>query len=958
MIEIKSRSSAMYDWKQYVRDNLPPLALGPERELEMVDEMAQHLEAVYEDALADGATQIEAYRRAKAHIEDWHLLECELIRSKRPLAHTWIQKRLAVEARIESRLGAGGISMGSLAQDLRYGARMLLKSKAFTVVAVLSLALGIGANTALFSLIDAVLLKMLPVKNPQELVLFNWFSGPRQMFRSVDGNLKRDPVTREMTSTSFSYPAFEQFREFNETLSDVFAFAPLEQLNVNVDGQAEIARGQLVTGGYYEGLGVRATHGRTITPGDDNAKADPVVVITHRYWQRRFSLAPEVVGKTIKINSVTFTIIGITPREFFGALEVDESADLSIPMATEPQLRPGSQSLTQAWSWWLRIMGRLKPGVTAEQARENLEGGFQRSALDGWNAAVALARSQGQTPSAEQRDTPLLRVGSGSQGLVDARRAYSQPLTILMIVVGLVLLIACANVANLLMARAGARQKEIAVRLAMGASRWRLIRQLLTESVMLALLSGVVGVLFAYWGKDSLLALRPWGGGALVLDLGIDPRVLGFTVAVSLLTGVLFGLAPALRATRIELTAALKDNARGLAGATRPLITRVLIVAQVAMSLVLLIGAALFVRTLRNLEAVDAGFNRENLLLFRVDPRLSGYQTSQIVNVYQRMIERIEAVPGVRSATMSRHPLLSGSSRSSNISVLDSSQQSDELVYANPVAANFLETMEMAILLGRGLNPHDDERAPKVAVVNQTMARKYFGDQNPIGRRFGFGGRRENAGQIEIVGVVGDAKYTGLRQDIAPTVYTPYVQDPAGQMNFEVRTAGDATAMVSLIREAVREVDANLPLFAVKTQTQQAEESLAQERLFATLSSFFGVLALILACIGLYGVTSYGVARRTNEIGIRMALGATAPRVTGMVMRESMLVVFIGVVIGLSAALATTRLVAAMLFGLAPTDPLTISFAVLLMLVVAALAGYIPARRASKIDPMIALRYE
>jgi len=947
----------MPDWKQYVRDNLPPLALGPERELEMADEMAQHLEAVYEDALADGATEQEAYRRAAAHIKDWHLLECELIRSKRPIAHTWINKRLAAEARIESRHGTGGIVMGSLVQDLRYGVRMLLKSKAFTAVAVLSLALGIGANTALFSLVDSVLLKMLPVKRPNELVLFNWLSGPRGMSRRIDGNITTDSVTGMRSSTSFSYLTFQRIRDHNETLSGLFAFAPFEQLNVNVDGVAEVAGGQLVTGGYYDALGVQAMLGSTIRPGDDDDGADPVVVITHRYWERRFARDPEVIGKKINVNNVTFTIIGVTPPEFFGTLQVGESSDLTIPMSLESQLRPRSQSLRQAWFWWVRIMGRLKPGVAAEQARANLEGQFQQSAREGWEAGLAQFPAQGQAQSPQPRDVPSLRVASGSQGLNELRSAYSQPLTILVIVVGVVLLIACANVANLLLSRAASRQKEIAVRLALGASRWRLVRQLLTESVLLAILGGVVGVIFAYWGKDVLLALRPWGGGELVLYLKLDLRVLGFTIGVSAITGLLFGLAPALRATRVDLTPALKDNARSLVGGSRSLLTKSLIVTQVAMSLVLLIGAGLFVSTLRNLQAVDVGFNRENLLLFRVDPRLSGYSGLQIANLYSRITERIEAVPGVRSATISRHPLLSGNRRTSSLSVQGASEEASEAVYVNLVSASFFETMELPIVVGRGLSPRDDERAPKVAVINQTMARKYFGEDNPVGRRFGFGGPEE-ADKIEIVGVARDAKYTSLRQETPATAYTPYLQETPGQMNFAVRTAGDVRALVPSIQEAVRDVDSNLPMFDVKTQSQQSDESVTGERLFATLSSFFGLVALVLACIGLYGVMSYGVARRTNEIGIRMALGATTLGVTRMVMRETMQVVGIGVAIGLGAAVATTRLVAAMLFGLAPTDPLMISFAVLLMIAVAALAGYIPARRASRVDPMIALRYE
>lgn len=947
------------DWKKYVREHLTPLELGPEREAEMVDEMAQHLEAVYEEALIDGASEQEAFIRATAHIKDWRLLECELIRARHPITGAWLNKRLAAEARSKSPGKRGGAVMGSFAQDLRYAGRMLLKSKAFTAIAVLSLALGIGANTALFSLVDAVLLKTLPVKKPNELVLFHWLGGPRGLSRGIMGSTKTDPVTGMRTSTSFSYLTFERIRDNNETLADVFAFAPLHQLNVNVDGQPEIASGQFVSGGYYPGLGVQAVIGRTLTPDDDQAGATPVAVITHRYWQRRFGSDREVMGKTVNVNNVSFTIIGVTPPEFLGASQVGWSPDLSIPFSTQQQVSPHEPSLNGPWFWWLQIMGRLNPGVSEEQAAASFESIFQQSAQEGWTAAVTRFPPQGQTQNPAPRDVPKLMAGSGSQGLTELRSAYSQPLSILMAIVGFVLLIACANVANLLLARAATRQKEIAVRLAIGASRWRLVRQLLTESVLLAVLGGAVGVLFAYWGKDLLLSLRPWGGGVLGLELNIDLRVLGFTFAVSLATGLLFGLAPALRATRVDLTSALKDNARSLTGGSRSLLTKSLIVLQVAMSLVLLVGAGLFVRTLRNLQNVDLGFNRENLLLFNVEPGLNGYDRAKMAQLYRRMTERLEAEPGVRSATVSLIPLLSGQAQTRGIVVQGYTPQpgAEDDAKVNTVGASFFETMEIPILLGRGLSTRDEETAPKVAVINQLMAHKYFGDENPLGRRFGFGGP-ETSGQIEIVGVTRDAKYTDMRSETESTIYLPYLQNVPRHATFIVRTSGNASAAAASVREAVREVDSNLPLFGVTTQSEQADESLTQERLFATLSSFFGVLALLLACIGLYGVMSYGVARRTNEIGIRMALGASAPRVTLMVMRETMLVVVTGVVIGLAAAVATTRLIAAMLFGLAPTDPLTISFAVLVMICVAALAGYLPARRAAKVDPMVALRYE
>ncbi|MFY9558019.1 MAG: ABC transporter permease, partial [Blastocatellia bacterium] len=891
-------------------------------------------------------------------IKDWRLLECELIRAKRPIAHPWVTRRLAREARIESLNRRGGIGMGTLIQDLRYGVRMLLKSKAFTAIAVLSLALGIGANTALFSLIDAVLLKTLPVTKPNELVLFNWLSGPRGLSRGIMGSIKTDPATGMRTSTSFSYLTFERFRDSNETLADVFAFAPLHQLNVSVDGRPEIASGQLVSGGYYSGLGVKARMGRTLTPDDDKADAPPVAVITYRYWQRRFGQDPEIVGRTVIVNKVALNIIGVTPPEFRGASQVGWSPDLTIPFSLQPRVDPIESDLNGPWFWWLQIMGRLKPGVTPDQVAASFQNTFQKSAQEGWDAALARFPPRAQTQNAAPRDVPQLRIGSGSQGLTELRSDYAQPLRILMAIVGFVLLIACANVANLLLARSATRQKEIAVRLAIGASRWRLVRQLLTESVLLAVLGGAVGVVLAYWGKDLLLSLRPWGGAQLSLDLNLDLRVLGFTSAVSLVTGLLFGLAPALRATRVDLMPALKDNARSVTG-SRSILSKSLIVAQVAMSMVLLVGAGLFVRTLRNLQNVDVGFNRENLLLFNVEPSLNGYNTAQIAQLYRRLTERLEAVPGVQAATVSLIPLLSGQGQTRGLTVQGhASQPGDEdNAKVNTVGEHFFEALEIPILLGRGLSPRDDEAAPRVAVINQMMARKYFGDENPLGRRFGFEGP-ETSGRIEIVGVVRDAKYTGMRAETEPTVYLPYLQSIPRQATFVVRTLGNASAMTPSIREAVHEVDDNLPLFDVKTQSQQADESLAQERLFASLSSFFSVLALLLASIGLYGVMSYGVARRTNEIGVRMALGASARRVTRMVMGESMIVVLIGVVIGLGAALATTRLIASMLFGLMPTDPVTIAFASMLMISVAAVAGYLPARRASRVDPMVALRYE
>lgn len=958
----------MTDWKQYVRDHLPMLALGAEGEAQIVDEMAQHLEAVYEDAVSGGASEQEAFSRAAAHIKDWRLLECELVRAKKPLAGPLIGSGFARDRRVHSPGRKAGTAMGSVLQDLRYGIRMLFHNKALAGVAVVSLGLAIGANTAMFSLVDAVVLKTLPVKKPHELVLFNWLSGEGSMARAISGTLNKDNATGLSSSTSFSYDTFKQFRDHGRTMTDVFAFAELEQLTVNADGQAEIATGQVVSGNYYGGLGVSPLAGRPITDNDDQSGASPVAVISYRYWQRRFGLDPSTVGKTVDINGVPFEIVGIAPRGFEGTLQIGASPDVTIPIAMERRIRALSGSLIdEPGSWWLQIIGRLNHGATLEQTRASLEALFQQSALEGYQASVAQAakKPKGKTSEPERGEPsiPQLRVTSGSQGLNEARDDYATSLLILTAVVGLVLMIACANVATLLLSRAATRQKEIAIRIALGASRFRVIRQLLTESLLLAGLGGALGVLFANWGKDILLSLRPWGGGTLELELNLDVRVLGFTALLSMLTAVLFGLAPALRASRVDIGRALKDTARSLVGGRFGL-TKSLVVVQVALSLLLLIGAGLFVRTLSNLNRLDVGFNTNNLLLFRVDPRLSGYKKDQIANLYQRMLERIGAVPGVERVTLSRHPLLSNSAAIDMAFVEGKTTTTAptsvrDMTWIQRVRANFLDTMEIPILIGRGLQDTDDERAAKVAVINQTMARKYFGDESPIGKRFGFDGP-EHSRDIEIVGVARDAKYSSIRMEIPNTVYLPYSQDlqGLGQMSFEVRTAGDPNLVAPSIREAIRQVDANLPLFSLQTQNQQDQATLSSERLFATLSSFFGGLAMLLASIGLYGVMTYCVASRTNEIGIRMALGARVSQVVALILRETMVLVFAGLAIGVGAAIATTRLIKSMLFGLTPNDPLTIVLGVLVMISVSAAAGYLPARRAARVDPLNALRHE
>ncbi len=858
--------------------------------------------------------------------------------------------------------------MGTLLQDLRYGARMLSRTPSFTAIAVLSLALGIGANTALFSVIDAVLLKQLPVPEPERLVLFKSLAGPNFKPGNYHGNARREE-SGLMGRTSFPYQTYARFRaQPSDVLADVFAFGSIS-LNVNADGRADVANGQVVSGNYYAGLGVPALVGRTFTDGDDRAAAPPVAVLSHRYWQQRFNSDPLVVGRQINLNNVAFTVIGVTPAGFDGAMQVGSTADVSIPIAWEPQVVTERSDMAGAGTWWLRLMGRLQSGATAEQAQASLAGVFQQSVLEQRAARTALAQAERgkPIPALNPNDYPRLAVESGSRGEMNTRQFYRRPLYLLLGVVGLVLLIACANVANLLLARAAARQKEIAVRLALGASRWRLIRQLLTESVLLAGVGGALGVLLAFWIKDGLLVASDWSGRTSVLDPQLDLRVLGFTLALSLVTGIGFGLVPALRVTRVDLTPALKDSGRSSSLASRSWLSKALVVAQVAMSLLLLVGAGLFVRTLVNLERVETGFNARNLLLFSVEPNLIGYKQERLMNLYQQMAERIETVPGVRSVTFSRMTLLAQGESDRDVYLAGAQAAADGKVapngnvYLHQVRENFLPAMEIPLLAGRSLTAQDDAHAPKVAVVNQAFVRRFSPNENPIGKRFGFD--PETTGEVEIVGVAADAKYTSQRDEIPPTTYLPWLQEVSalGSVTFEVRTAGEPNAAVSAIRQAVRDVDGNLPLKDIKTQIEQADETLAMERLFAKLFSLFGLLAQQLACIGLYGVLAWSVAQRTREIGIRMALGASRTDVLKMIFRQGLTLTLLGIALGLASAYALTKYLESMtrmLYGVQPADPLTFGVTAALLLLIALIACYIPARRATKVDPMVALRYE
>jgi predicted permease len=843
-------------------------------------------------------------------------------------------------------------------RDLQLAARMMAQAKGWTAVILISLALGIGANTALFSAMNGLLFRKLPVSDPDTLVRFG-SAGPNQMRTDtlVYGFMAPDARGRRVDPT-FSYPMYQQLVEANRTMSDLFACAPIGNVNVIVNGQAEIASAFLASGNYYRALGVPARLGRTITPDDDRPDAAPVAVISHKYWRTRFGGRPDVLGSSARVNNTPITIIGVLPPEFTGVQQaVDEAPDISMPMALEPQVAPPRSSLQRSLLgapnfWWVQVMGRLKPGVTAAQVQGNLAGVFQHSARADYDAFLSQRSLEEQSlfspkdPSA----VPELLVSSGGRGIYDGSISEFRAVMMLTAIVGLVLLIVCANVANLLLSRAMARRSEISVRLALGATRSRLVRQLLTESLLLSAIGGGLGLLVALWGQPILQSVT-----AQVSPF--DWRVVAFLVAVSTTTGVMFGIAPALGATRAEVNSGLKMSSRTV-GRSGSRLGKSLVVAQVTISLVLLVGAGLFLRTVQNLRRVDIGFNPHNVLLFQINPALNGYDAEKRNPLYVDIDARLRAIGGVRAVAWSNPSLMSPRRFSSQIYMQGRAypQRQGDPISGATVSPSFFDTMEIPLSAGRSFTERDTKNAPNVAVINEAAARLYFPNETALGRRFGRTLRE--SGQIEIVGIVRDAKYNNVREAVPPTMYTPYQQGYSGSVTFEVRTAGDPLAAIPAVREAVRAVDPNVPIINLTTQQAEVENRFQQERLFAQAGTVFGGLALLVASVGLFGLMSYSAARRTNEIGIRMALGAARADVLQLVMRESMTLVLAGVVLGLGGAIAGSRPIANLLFGLAPADPMTIVAAIVVMLVLSSVAAYLPARRASRVDPIVALRYE
>lgn len=838
--------------------------------------------------------------------------------------------------------------MDSILKDIRYAIRGLWKRPTFALVAVITLALGIGANTAIFTLVNAVLLKPLPVKNPEELVLFNDLAS--------EGTQIGDPSTGEWRL--FSYSAYRYFRDNDKSFQQLGAFRSGEdRLSVRKGdmqpGQSAMrASGHLVSGNYFELFGVGALHGRVLTNEDDATGAQPTVVVSFGCWEQQWNKDPQVIGKDVILNGTSFTIVGVMPREFFGE-RVRRSPDYWMPLAFQPQIGLQDSYLNDETVYWLTIMGRLKPGTTLDQAQQSVNLGLQQF-------LTAQAGTQLNDERRRGIQNTYIRLAPGGRGISGLRVFYSEALKMLMVIVVLVLLIACANVGNLLLSRGAARQPEIALRQALGASRVRLIRQLLTESILLSLLGGAFGILLAQWAVSLLVTLL-----AKTAPLNVTPdfSVLSFTVAISLASGLLFGIAPAIRATGSGLTLALKE--KGVVrkrGRFRMGLGSALVISQVALSLVLLVGAGLFARSLLKLQQVDLGFDRDNVLLFSVDSRLAGYKSAQLSTLYRQIYDRVSAVPNVRSATIATYSPMSGIARASSVTVRGRTPNPGEDLSVSDIliGPSYAETLSLPVLLGRSIGLQDTAASNKIAVVNQAFAQYFYPGQNPIGRRITFEEDSEKD-DVEIVGVIGDVKYRNARAEAERSVYRPILQmqDQSGFSNvIQVRTAGDPLSIASSVRTAIAQVDDKLTIGGLTSLRLQTDEALRQEKLIAQLVSFFSLLALLLAAIGLYGVMAHAVVRRTNEIGIRMALGAERRNIIWMVLRDSLVLVVLGILIGVPTALGAAKLISSQLFGLSGSDPVTLVTAIGVLSIVAALAGYLPARKASRVDPLKALRYE
>ncbi|HVO98705.1 MAG TPA: ABC transporter permease [Bryobacteraceae bacterium] len=835
--------------------------------------------------------------------------------------------------------------MGHILNDLRYALRTFRKSPVFVTVAVFSLALGIGANTAIFTLIDQVLLRLLPVKDPRQLVLL-WGRG--QHYGSNNG------------ANKISYPMYEDFRDKNQVFSGMFCRDDMT-FSLNFDGKTELISGELVSGTYFPVLGVHAAIGRVFDPSDDRSDGGaPYAVLSYRYWISRFAGDPRVIGRKLVLNGYPFTVVGVSQAGFDGT-DPTQSPQIRVPVMMKLQVdQIGFYDLRNRRNRWVNAYGRMKPGITVEQAKAGLQP-LMHQMLEMEVQEKDFAHAAEETKQAFLRMwIDLLPAANGRSGL---RKQVSSPLLVLMAIVALVLLIACANVANLLIARATARQKEIAVRLAMGASRGQIVSQLMVESLLLSLTGGAAGLLLAVWIDRTLLSFMPPGPtNTLTISATPDWRIMLFALGTSLLTGIIFGLVPAVQATRPDLAPTLKDQVGAVTSTASIGLRKALVVAQVMLSLLLLVGAGLFIRSLQNLKNLDPGFTTKNLLTFAIDPPLNGYKPERSREIFRQLYENLNGLAGVESAAFAIMPVMEGNEWDSSVSIDTYKAKPNEDLdpHMNFVSPGYFKTMGVPILQGRDFRPSDAGKdAPKVCIINEKFARKYFPEGRALGHRMGMGGDPGTKTDIEVVGIFRDMKYEGMKDDVPIEMVRPYEQmEFTLGMSVYLRTARDPEQTFAAARRTVQQVDATLPVVDMKTLEKQVDNSLVTERLVASLSSAFGMLATLLASIGLYGVMAYTVARRTREIGIRMALGAATGNVVWLVMKEVLVLVGIGIGLGLAASWGLTRFVKAQLYGIAPNDLMTIVLATIGIAFVAIAAGYVPAMRATRVDPIQALRFE
>jgi predicted permease len=841
------------------------------------------------------------------------------------------------------------LTLTTLWRDLRFGARQLRRNPLLTGIAITSLALGIGANTAIFTAAKRVLFDTLPVAQPHQLRLLTWTSGPEQIVPPVWGDVW-SPESGGLESDSFSYPVLEELRKRTDAFQDLIAFKDVA-MTATADGHPEVVVGEMISGDAFRALGVAPIIGRTLTAADDVEGGNPpVAVISGGYWALRFGRSPSVLGKSISLNGVPVTVVGVMDARFDG-LQMGTAARIFLPLTLQPLVIPRAQNgsvslLDNPQSWWVQILARLRPDIPEKRAEAEMDVAMRQAALPSLSSTKDI-------------DKFHLKLEPGDRGEDDLKGAFARPSYVLLALAALVLLLACVNLANLLLARAATRQREMSTRLALGASRWSILRQMLTESLLLSVLGGVVGLLLGWLGRNLVPHLLRDAAGPDSFRIDFDWRVVLFTFGISLATGLLFGLAPAWQATRAGADTGLRDSGHATANRHRLGLDKGLVVLQIALSAILLMGAGLFARTLGNLSHIPLGFQADHLLLFRLNPPSARYTDAQGAALYRQLEQKLAAIPGVRSVSMSNIAII-GDGHSGAIFKVSGrpAEQKPVRVQANGVSVDFFRTMGIPILQGRAFSVHDTPSSPRVAVINRALARKFFPNENPVGRIFETD-PEDVEGPVEIVGVAADTRYADLRSETPPTFYASNGQKlRAGRMVIELRTAAEPGSVLAQARTAVESLDRDLPLMDVRTMTEQINTTLTGERTFAQLTAGFSVLALILATIGIYGIMAYTVSRRTSEIGLRIALGAPANLVLGRVLREALVMTVAGIFIGVAVAVWLTRFFSSMLYGLKAADPITLAGTALVLAVIAIVAAFAPARRASRIDPIRALRHE